>query len=182
MSNEQIPTDFELILKSLSNIHRFEILSLLLKNEKLTLNDFKKLLDKNIQDLPAEIKTLELAGLVQNFLQKSENSNEYSFYSITALGKEIFTGILNAYNHYYKNIEVKQIKSFSNGSFSADLKTFEDGTSFLYITNLETVSTIILDLEHEKNLKKILKEAIAFKRQKYAERVYKDICGIKDGN
>ena len=47
---------------------------------------------------------MELSGIIQNFLEKTKDTNDYSFYKITRYGDKIFSDLMKSYNSYYKKV------------------------------------------------------------------------------
>ena len=152
----QIPEDFELLLKALGHRSRIIIALLLLENEALSLSKIVKYLKQENSLALNHINKLELAGIVQNYLKKSETTREYSFYELTKYGKKIISELIENYNSYFKNIlnNLKKIvvkdkleipkelelalKGLSNNiRFALSLIFIEKGPlSFTEITNL----------------------------------------------
>ena len=100
----KIPEDFELLLKALCHRSRIIITLLLLENESLSLSKMVKSLNLENSLALNHINKLELAGIVQNYLMKSETSREYSFYELTKYGKKVISELIENYNNYFKNI------------------------------------------------------------------------------
>ena len=151
----KIPEDFELLLKVLGHSSRIKISLLLFKSESLSLSKIVKSLNQENSVALNHIHKLELAGVVQNYLKKSKNSREYSFYELTKYGKKIIYDLIENYNDYYntKNkfeelstngqIEIPKdlelvLKGLSNNlRFALSLMFIKKGPlSFSEITNL----------------------------------------------
>ena len=56
------------------------------------------------------LKKLELNGIVQNFLQRKEGTNDYSFYEITKYGEKIIRDLISSYNEFHTNMDQWQVK------------------------------------------------------------------------
>ena len=82
----QIPNEFEFALKGIGNKFRLALSILLVDNGPLSFSNIAKITGKEKSLIGNHIKKLELGGIVQNFLQKKEDTNEYSFYEITEKG------------------------------------------------------------------------------------------------
>ena len=108
-TTNEIPDDFALLLRCLGNTLRFRISLLLIDNDKLSFNEISNSIKKEVNliidsVIMEHIRKLEMAGIVQNFLEKEENDDECSFYKITEYGKKMVTDVINSYNEYYKKI------------------------------------------------------------------------------
>jgi len=100
----EIPEDFYAFLEGIGHIHRFKIIIFLMKKGKANLDEIVEFVIKEFQkdyqsDLGArhDLRTLELAGIIQNYIDKTRE-----WYEITPLGKELCTALINAYNNYFK--------------------------------------------------------------------------------
>jgi predicted transcriptional regulator len=103
----EIPEDFELLLNALGHKTRINLLLLLMDNESLSLSKITKTMNQENSLTLNHIKKLELAGIVQNYLKRSKNTNEYSFYKLTNFGRKITSNLISNYNEYFKNIQGK---------------------------------------------------------------------------
>ncbi len=83
---KDIPEDFELLLKALGHKIRIDLIFQLYKNKNLSLSKLGSILDLENGLVLNHLKTLELAGVVQNYLLKSEETREFSFYELTKFG------------------------------------------------------------------------------------------------
>ncbi len=105
----KFPEDFELFLKGLGNNFRLSLALLLLENGNLSLKKITDYTKKSNSSVLNHLKKLELGGIVQNFLKKSEETNEYSFYELTKFGKRIIYTLLAKYNKFLLNYPQQSI-------------------------------------------------------------------------
>ncbi|MBD3214539.1 MAG: hypothetical protein GF311_18145 [Candidatus Lokiarchaeota archaeon] len=99
---KSIPDDFEELLKALGNKFRFKLGLLIFFNNPLSFAEIVKQFNKDSSYIYNHIKKLELAGIIQNFIRKSNESRKYSFYEITEYGKTILSQFIVDFNKYYK--------------------------------------------------------------------------------
>ena len=102
---KNLPEDFELLLKGLGNKFRFALALLIMDNEPLSFSEITRLTKKEKGYIVNHLKKLDLAGIIQNFLQRRKNTSDYSFYEITKYGKKIVTDIISSYNDYFKDVK-----------------------------------------------------------------------------
>lgn len=95
-------------LKAVSNKSRFALSSLLRETGPYTFTKITEVSNLNNSVLTDNLKKLELGGIIQNFLKKVENSNEYSHYEITDLGANLISCLIKSYNDYYSGIDTKK--------------------------------------------------------------------------
>ena len=125
----ETPDDFESLLKALKNKFRFAISLLLNDNDYLSFSDLVKISERESSILTNHLKKLEVGGIIQNFLMKNEETNDYSYYKLTKLGKSLINNLVQVYNDYYEG------KSFGvepkNDDFidEIDLRYFNVGCS-----------------------------------------------------
>ncbi|TFG11343.1 MAG: ArsR family transcriptional regulator [Promethearchaeota archaeon] len=98
---EEIPEDFLYVLSKLKNRFRFSLSILLSDYENLSFSDIVEKTKKESSVIANHLKKLELGGLIQNFLMKSDTSNEYSYYRLTKLGNLMIHAIIKSYNEYF---------------------------------------------------------------------------------
>ncbi len=110
-SKKEIPKDFEILLKGISNKFRYALSMLLKEKGPLSFSNIVRITNKEKSLINNHLKKLELSGVIQNFLEKTETTNDYSFYQITSYGNKIITDLILCYNNYYKNIIIKAEKS-----------------------------------------------------------------------
>lgn len=60
--------------------------------------------------LTNHLKKLEMGGIIQNYFEKTPNTEEYSYYEATDFGDKMISGIFNSYNNYYQGIKEKYEK------------------------------------------------------------------------
>ncbi len=99
----EFPEDFQLMLKALGHKTRVKIGILLLNKKSLSLLKIIDSLKIEKTLLLNHIKILELGGLVQNYLKRTESTREYSFYELTRFGRNIVTGLISNYIESYSN-------------------------------------------------------------------------------
>lgn len=107
----KIPDDFELLLRALGHKTRIWLTLLMLENKELSLSRIAKTINQENSLILNHIKKLELAGIVQNYLKKSEITNEYSFYELTKYGNKIISDLVESYNNYFKTITKNKLNS-----------------------------------------------------------------------
>lgn len=96
-----LPEDLETTLASIANKTRFAIAKYLIDNGDKTFTELCKFTGLKTSVLYFHINKLELGGILQNYLQKKENTSEYSFYKITKYGKYIIEKIIAMHNEFY---------------------------------------------------------------------------------
>lgn len=101
----QIPNEFEFALKGIGNKFRLALSILLIDHGPLSFSNIAKITGREKSLIGNHLKKLELGGIIQNFLQKKEDTNEYSFYEITEYGKNIVSNLILCYNSYYSKLE-----------------------------------------------------------------------------
>ncbi|TFF94174.1 MAG: ArsR family transcriptional regulator [Promethearchaeota archaeon] len=128
---DQIPEDFEYLLKALGNRFRLSITLILLEKKELSLSKLVREVGEENSLVLNHLNKMELAGLVQNFIQKRENTREYSFYELTEYGNKIMKDLIINYNNYYKLKEIseKQLDSKDPASIPTDLELALKGIS-----------------------------------------------------
>ena len=123
----EIPDDFERLLKALNNKFRFAISLLLNDNDYLSFSDIIKISERESSILTNHLKKLEVGGIIQNFLMKSEETNEYSYYKLTKLGKSLINNLVQVYNDYYEGKSFSVEPENDNFSDEIDLRYFNVG-------------------------------------------------------
>jgi len=118
---EEIPKDFELTLKAISNKTRYALSLLIINNGPFSFSEITNLLKKEKSSISNHLRILETAGIIQNFLEKKENTKDYSFYKNTNYGKIIVSGLLSSYNDYYKTLSEIQKVAVKERSKSVDI-------------------------------------------------------------
>ena len=101
----QIPEDFELLIKAMGNIFRFKLILLLLEKEKLSFSKIANQLNRKNSLILNHLKKLEIAGIVQNYLQRNKNTKEFSFYELTKYGYKIINDLIKSYNSYFSKFQ-----------------------------------------------------------------------------
>jgi len=101
---EELPEDFELLLEALGSEIRFMISVILIEEGDLSFSKIAALINKEKSNVLNHLKKLELGGIIQNYLKKSEISREFSFYQITKYGSKIIADLIKFYNNYFKGI------------------------------------------------------------------------------
>jgi predicted transcriptional regulator len=74
---EEIPSEIRHVLKGLDSDTRLAILTLLMKNGKMTFSELKNSLNLNSSTLTADLSLLQNGGLVANFLEWKNKSYSY---------------------------------------------------------------------------------------------------------
>lgn len=131
---EEIPEDFELALKAISNKLRYALTILILEKGSFTFSEIKKFLDKESSNVRHHLKILETSGILQNYLKKSEKSSEYSYYKITHYGKTLVEGLLTSYNDYYKGI-IQEEDIFESRAEKIEIPYFDMGCNSWALPN-----------------------------------------------
>ena len=110
-SKKEIPKDFEMLLKGISNRFRYALSMLLEEKGPLSFSKIAQITLKEKSLINNHLKKLEISGIIQKFLEKTDVTNDYSFYKITSYGNKIITDLIQTYNDYYENIIIKEEKS-----------------------------------------------------------------------
>jgi len=111
---EELPEDFELLLEALGSEIRFMISVILIEEGDLSFSKITALINKEKSNVLNHLKKLELGGIIQNYIKKSEISREFSFYQITKYGNKIIKELISFYNNYYKRIDNSNKMMLSN--------------------------------------------------------------------
>ncbi|MHA1321365.1 MAG: ArsR/SmtB family transcription factor [Candidatus Helarchaeota archaeon] len=101
ISNDLI-NELELLFKGLSNKFRIELLLALYKEGALSFSNIVERTKKDKSSITKHLKKLEVGGLIQNFLKKMDDSDEYSFYEITKFGSKVIINLITSFNQYYQ--------------------------------------------------------------------------------
>jgi len=108
MTKKDIPEDFVWFLDGLAHEMQVRAALILIDNHEkpgLSISELSEKIGIEQNELIQHIKKLELGGAVQNFLQKREGAEEFSFYKITKFGKHMIESVIKAYNDYYRWIK-----------------------------------------------------------------------------
>ncbi|MBD3227620.1 MAG: hypothetical protein GF329_05470 [Candidatus Lokiarchaeota archaeon] len=122
-----ISNDFIGFLKAIGHKFRFSLILYLFNKNDTSLSEISNHFNRENSNILNHTKTLELAGLIQNYYKKIPNRREYSFFKLTRFGKTFLDNYLkilkqfkyienkNTYNidDFDKNIEYL-LKSLSN--------------------------------------------------------------------
>jgi predicted transcriptional regulator len=100
-----IPEDFELFLKSFGHIFRLNIVIFLKRKGAQSFSSIAEQFNSKTSLVNTHIKKLEIAGIIQNFIKKSEETREYSFYETTKYGDFMVSNFVSNYIEA-KNLEI----------------------------------------------------------------------------
>ena len=153
----EIPEDFELTFKALSNKYRFALSILLINEGTFSFSEIVNILEREKSSISNHLKKLELGGIIQNFLEKNEKTGEYSFYKITVYGKEIISGLLKSYNDYYKGL-TDVIEEYHDEMLGAHLKHFDANSNSWALPNEKILAWIEVYTENVARLEIKLSE------------------------
>ena len=92
----EIPSQLRHAIKALSIDARLAIVVTLLKNEEMTFSELSRSLKMSSSNLTHHLKKLTQAALIENFFQRKEDSEEYSFYRATLLAEDFLKNILRS--------------------------------------------------------------------------------------
>lgn len=84
----EIPSQLRRAIKALSEDARLAILVVLLKNDEMTFSELSRTLGISSSNLTHHLKKLIQAALVENYFQRKEDTEEYSFYKPTLLAED----------------------------------------------------------------------------------------------
>jgi DNA-binding transcriptional ArsR family regulator len=84
----EIPSQLRRAIKALSEDARLAVLVVLLKNGEMTFSELSRALDMSSSNLTHHLKKLIQAALVENYFQRREDTEEYSFYKPTLLAED----------------------------------------------------------------------------------------------
>ncbi len=90
---EEIPEETRLIVASLDNPIREAILVLLNKNAELSFSSIKKELGLDKLTLNYHLKNLYSAALIDHYFRHEFGNQEYSYYSMTSLGRRVLKNL-----------------------------------------------------------------------------------------
>jgi len=145
----RIPKNLIAILKGLNNQFRIQLLEKILEDNNISLSKIQKFTQKPNGYILNHIHTLELAGIIQNYVKKSTTSREYSFYSVTPLGGIIFSCIKKV------NSEIYGISKIAEKELLLILKAISNPFRFALLESIIEKSklsfTEILSLTKEEN-------------------------------
>jgi DNA-binding transcriptional ArsR family regulator len=94
--SEEIPSEATQIISSLCDPKRRAILVLLSKHGELSFSEIQNELAMSKLTLNYHLKDLYSRGLTDHYFRHELGNQKYSYYSITALGKRVLFGIVNA--------------------------------------------------------------------------------------
>ena len=121
-SLDQIPDDFSLLLKALGHETRLKILLLLVNHDSPSLSKLARSLKESNSLVLNHLNKLEVAGVVQNFIQKKEGIREFSFYEVTEYGEKIISDLITGYNDFFKGLQKKSFIQTTTTQIPDDLK------------------------------------------------------------
>ena len=81
-----------------SNKVRYALSLLLIDKGPLSFSEITKILKMEKSSISNHLKILETGGILQNYLEKNENTREYSYYKITEYGKKLVISLQYSYN------------------------------------------------------------------------------------
>jgi DNA-binding transcriptional ArsR family regulator len=90
----EIPSQLRRAIKALSEDARLAIIIILLKNGEMTFSELSRALTMSSSNLTHHLKKLTQAALIENFFQRKENTEEYSFYRATLLAEDFTRNLL----------------------------------------------------------------------------------------
>lgn len=157
---EQIPEDFELILKGIGNKFRFNIAFFIVKNGESSFKTISNNFHKKNSLINHHIKILETSGILQNIIKYNNKLREYSYYKITRIGKRIILELISTYNKFFGKEIVSNEKIISNNvpeDFQLFLKSMNNKFRFAMILMIKdegplTFSQIVEMTNKEKSL------------------------------
>lgn len=144
----EIPGDFELCFKALSNKYRFALSLLLINEGKFSFSEICRILEREKSSVSNHLKKLELGGIVQNYLEKNEQTRDYSFYKITVYGREIISGLLKSYNDYYKGLGDVKEEDHDEMIDKSPLKVFDANSNSWALPNEKILAWIEIYTEN----------------------------------
>ena len=92
----EIPSQLRRAIKALSEDARLAIVVVLLKNGEMTFSELSRVLNMSSSNLTHHLKKLIQAALIENFFQRKEDSDEYSFYRATLLAEDFTKNLLKS--------------------------------------------------------------------------------------
>lgn len=92
----EIPSQLRRAIKALSEDARLAVVVVLLKNGEMTFSELSRILEMSSSNLTHHLKKLTQAALIENFFQRKEGSEEYSFYRATLLAEDFTRNMLNS--------------------------------------------------------------------------------------
>jgi len=92
----EIPSQLRRAIKALSEDARLAVVLVLLKNGEMTFSELSRVLNMSSSNLTHHLKKLIQAALIENFFQRKEDSDEYSFYRATLLAEDFTKNLLKS--------------------------------------------------------------------------------------
>ncbi len=89
----KIPPEIERAIKALGNKNRKKLIEVFLNKKRVTFSDLMNDLNLSSSTLTFHLKELKKASLIDNFYQKSDNSNQYSYYVLTEFAKDFLEAL-----------------------------------------------------------------------------------------
>jgi DNA-binding transcriptional ArsR family regulator len=129
--SEDIPEEIKAVLKALDDDIRLAVIVALMKHEKITFSELKKLFDINSSSLSYHLTLLQDGGLVRNILSKTEDGS-YSYYAVTEITEPILSSLYENIIQIPKYITKTENRIQADETRVADTK-FRSG-SFVEIT------------------------------------------------
>lgn len=96
-SAEGFPEEVKLAIKSLDNPVRQSVLMLLNNNNELSFSEIRRELQVNKLQLNFHLKNLFSSALIDHYYRHELGNSNYSYYSLTSLGKRIIAHLISAF-------------------------------------------------------------------------------------
>ena len=90
--SQEVPEEVKAVLKAFDDDIRVALVVALMKHEKMTFSELKKLFNVNSSSLSYHLSLLQDGGLVRNILDKSKDGS-YSYYAITEITEPILSAL-----------------------------------------------------------------------------------------
>jgi len=88
-----IPSELKKALKALQDDKRFDILSLLSERGEMSFSQLSEATNTNSPNLTYHLQALRDGALIENFIKRSENTDDRSFYRVTEFGERLIDSL-----------------------------------------------------------------------------------------
>lgn len=170
----EVPSQLRRAIKTLSEEARLAILIVLLKNGEMTFSELSRAVDMSSSNLTHHLRKLVQAALVENYFQRRQDSEEYSFYKGTVFAEDFARNVLGVLDYtsllesalvqfqkpitYPVSFESKMLQSTNSESELLLHEQEKHGLPLLPRLNFQTPYTQKMPQEYEVTVKRTVTE------------------------
>lgn len=96
------------VLNVVKSKFRFTLGNYLIDEGPVSFTEIVEMSGKSKSTIYSHLKRMKAAEFIENFYEKREDTNNYSYYRITPLGKKIIEGLISSYNQYYSENDIAE--------------------------------------------------------------------------